>query len=64
MNQQGNNQHSKKSKHYNVIPATQGNTRSYTVSRLQRESPSMFAQVGVNPFFTLALTQKISRLEV
>ena len=45
-------------KHYNVIPATQGNTRSYTVSRLQREAPSLFAQVGVNPFFTLALTQK------
>ena len=58
MNQQGNNQHSKKSKHYNIIPATQGTTRSYTVSRLQREAPELFAQVGVNLFFTLALTQK------
>ena len=45
MNQQGNNQHSKKSKHYNIIPATQGTSRSYTVSRLQRESPALFAQV-------------------
>ena len=38
--------------------ATTGTSRSYTVSRLQREAPSMFAQVGVNLFFTLALTQK------
>ena len=35
-----------------------GTSRSYTVSRLQRESPELFAQVGVNLFFTLALTQK------
>ena len=56
MNQQGNNQHSKKSKHYNIIPATQGTSRSYTVSRLQRESPALFAQVGVNLSASLALT--------
>ena len=42
----------------NIIPANQGTSRSYTVSRLQRESPELFAQVGVNLFFTLALTQK------
>jgi hypothetical protein len=29
----------------NVIPANQGNSRSYTVSRLQREAPELFAQV-------------------
>ena len=48
----------------NKEKAEAGNSRSYTVSRLQREAPELFAQVGVNPFFTLALTQKISRLEV
>ena len=45
MKGQGNNQHTEQSKDYNVIPANQGNTRSYTVSRLQRESPELFAQV-------------------
>ena len=29
----------------NIIPANQGTSRSYTVSRLQRESPALFAQV-------------------
>ena len=42
----------------NKEKAEAGNSRSYTVSRLQRESPALFAQVGVNLFFTLALTQK------
>jgi hypothetical protein len=29
----------------NVMPANQGNSRSYTVSRLQREAPALFKQV-------------------
>jgi len=30
----------------NVIPARQGNSRAYTVSRLQREAPELFAKVA------------------
>ena len=40
----------------NINLSSKGTSRSYTVSRLQRESPALFAQVGVNLPESLALT--------
>jgi hypothetical protein len=50
----GNNQHTKQSNAYNVREATCGNSRSYTVSRLQREAPDPRAR-GAN--FNLTPTE-------
>lgn len=48
MKAQGNNQHTKRSNLDNVRDAqvSAGNSRAYTVSRLQREAPELFAKVA------------------
>ena len=41
----GSNQHSEGHDNVMTLPAKQGNSRAYTLDRLQRERPELFAQV-------------------